>query len=171
MIFVNLKSWSPVSVFFKKEIPGTSLVVQWLRIHLPMQEEWVQSLVRELRYHMPCDQKKKKIKQKQYCNKFNEDFKNSPHQKKNFFKEFQSLVKYFWKAVKRTYFISATFPVYSCHPSLSPLHYRPFLESAIPRTTPTQGNYPQPKRMLFPLSQFSSPPSPIPSSLDKPNLF
>ena len=24
-------------------------------------------------------------KKKQYCNKFNKDFKNSPHQKKNFF--------------------------------------------------------------------------------------
>ena len=31
---------------------GTSLVVQWLRIHLPMQEMWVQSLVGELRSHM-----------------------------------------------------------------------------------------------------------------------
>ena len=45
--------------------------------------------------HALRSKKKKKIKQKQYCNKFNEDFKNSPHQKKNFFKEFQSLVKYF----------------------------------------------------------------------------
>ena len=31
---------------------GTSLVVQWLRIHLPVQVAWVQSLVRELRSHM-----------------------------------------------------------------------------------------------------------------------
>ena len=30
---------------------GTSLVVQWLRIHLPMHGTWVQSLVRKLRSH------------------------------------------------------------------------------------------------------------------------
>ena len=30
-----------------KKIPGTSLVVQWLRIHLPMQGTRVQALVRE----------------------------------------------------------------------------------------------------------------------------
>ena len=33
--------------------PGTSLVVQWLRIRLPMQGMRVRSLVRELRSHMP----------------------------------------------------------------------------------------------------------------------
>ena len=32
---------------------GTSLVVQWLRIHLAMHGTWVQSLVGELRSHMP----------------------------------------------------------------------------------------------------------------------
>ena len=32
---------------------GTSLVVQWLRIHLPMQGTWVRSLIGELRSHMP----------------------------------------------------------------------------------------------------------------------
>ena len=31
---------------------GASLVVKLLRIHLPMQEIWVQSLVGELRFHM-----------------------------------------------------------------------------------------------------------------------
>ena len=36
---------------FKTE--GTSLVVQWLRIHLAMQGTWVRPLVRELRCHMP----------------------------------------------------------------------------------------------------------------------
>ena len=30
-----------------KEILGTSLVAQWLRIHLPMQETWVRALVWE----------------------------------------------------------------------------------------------------------------------------
>ena len=31
---------------------GTSLVVQWLRICLPLQGAWFRSLVRELRSHM-----------------------------------------------------------------------------------------------------------------------
>ena len=34
-------------------ILGTSLVVQWLRIRFVMQETQVQSLVRELRPHVP----------------------------------------------------------------------------------------------------------------------
>ena len=34
---------------------GTSLVVQWLRILLSMQGTLVESLVRELRFHMPWD--------------------------------------------------------------------------------------------------------------------
>ena len=37
----------------KKLHPGTSLVVWWLRIHLCMQGTWVQSLVGELRPHLP----------------------------------------------------------------------------------------------------------------------
>ena len=31
---------------------------------------------------MPRGQNTRNIKQKQYCNQFNEDFKNGPHQKK-----------------------------------------------------------------------------------------
>ena len=38
-------------------IAGTSLVVQWLRLGLPMQGVGVQSLVRELRSHVPHGQK------------------------------------------------------------------------------------------------------------------
>ena len=37
---------------FKTFSAGTSLVIQWLRIHLPVQGMWVQPLVRELRSHM-----------------------------------------------------------------------------------------------------------------------
>ena len=36
----------------KSVITGTSLVAQWLRIHLPMQGMKVRSLVGELRCHM-----------------------------------------------------------------------------------------------------------------------
>ena len=67
----------------KERLLGTSLVVQWLRLNLPMQGVWVQSLVGELRSHTPHGQKTKNIKQKQYCNNFNKDFKNGPHAKKN----------------------------------------------------------------------------------------
>ena len=41
---------------FLKSISGTSLVVQWLRIRLPMQGMRVQSLVRELRSHHAAGQ-------------------------------------------------------------------------------------------------------------------
>ena len=62
----------------------TSLVVQWLRLPLPMQ---VWSLVGQLRSYLPLGQKnktlKKKKKQKQYWNKFNKDFKNGPQQEKS----------------------------------------------------------------------------------------
>ena len=43
---------------------GTSLAVQWLRLHLPMQGVRVQSLVRELRSHMLHGQKNKTKKKK-----------------------------------------------------------------------------------------------------------
>ena len=39
----------------------------------------VRSLVGEVRFHMPHGQKKQNLRQKQYCSKFNEDFKNGPH--------------------------------------------------------------------------------------------
>ena len=49
MVGPELKSpW----LLFKNVVGGTSLVVQWLRIHLPMQGKQVQSLVRELGSHM-----------------------------------------------------------------------------------------------------------------------
>ena len=44
-------------VDFKTPTLGTSLVVQWLRLCLPMQRVWVRSLVRELRSHVLDGQK------------------------------------------------------------------------------------------------------------------
>ena len=53
-----------------------------------MQGVQVQSLVRELRSHMPWSQKTKQTKkQKQYCNMFSKDFDNGPYQKKERKKE------------------------------------------------------------------------------------
>ena len=74
----------------KIRLSGTSLVVQRLRLPLPMQGAWVRSLVEELGSHMPHSKKKKKERkkhkqQKQYCNKFRKDFKKwstSKHLKK-----------------------------------------------------------------------------------------
>ena len=50
--------WTVETVTLKKEL-GTSLVVQWIRLHLPMQGVRVQSLVGELRSHVPRGQKTK----------------------------------------------------------------------------------------------------------------
>ena len=40
-----------------KRKEGTSLVLQWLRLRLPVKTMQVQSLVRELRSHLPYGQK------------------------------------------------------------------------------------------------------------------
>ena len=55
-------------------------MVQGLRLHLPMQGVWFQTFVGDLR--SPCLSAKRPghKQQKQYCNKFNKDFKNGPHQ-------------------------------------------------------------------------------------------
>ena len=61
---------------------GTSLVVQWLRLCLPMQGMRVRSLVGELGSHVPWGQKNQNIKkQKQCCNKLNKDFRDGPQKK------------------------------------------------------------------------------------------
>ena len=65
----------------KTPLHGTSLAVQHLGFCLPRQQVWVRCLLGELRFHMRSSQKNQNIKQKQYCNKFNKDFKNSPRQK------------------------------------------------------------------------------------------
>ena len=58
-------------------------MVQWLRLHLPMQGVQVQFLIRELRSYMPQGQKKQNKKQKQYCTKFSKGFEKSPHLNKS----------------------------------------------------------------------------------------
>ena len=62
------------------EVQGTSLVVQWLRLNLPIQGVWIWSLVgQEPKITHALWAKNQNIKQKPYCNKFNKDFKNGPH--------------------------------------------------------------------------------------------
>ena len=65
---------------------GTSLVVQQLRLRLPVQGAQVRSLVWELRSHMPPASWPKNIKHKRHCNKFNTDFKKWSTLKKKIFK-------------------------------------------------------------------------------------
>ena len=65
-----------------KELPGGP---RWLRLHLPMQVVWVWSVVGEISSHTLHGQKNQNTKQKKYCNKYNKDFKNGPHQKKKIF--------------------------------------------------------------------------------------
>ena len=66
-------------------IKGTSLVVRWLRFHLPLQRGL--ALIpgqRDKILHACCTAKKTKTQNKQCCNKFNKDLKkNGPHQKKS----------------------------------------------------------------------------------------
>ena len=57
----------------KKKRIGTSLAVQWLRFHL---------LTQGVKIPHTSWPKTQNIKQKQYCHKFNKDFKKGPHQKK-----------------------------------------------------------------------------------------
>ena len=68
--------------FLMKSLSGTSLMVQWLRHPLPTQGIWVLSLGQGAKITHALPPKNQSIKQKQYCNKFNEDFKNGPQQKR-----------------------------------------------------------------------------------------
>ena len=62
--------------------PGTSLVVQWLRISASSEVGAGSSLGWGAEILHAWWSKKQNINQKQYCSKFNENFKNGPYQKK-----------------------------------------------------------------------------------------
>ena len=71
----TIKHWKYMKNFLSiKEKFWDLLVVQWLILCLLMQGVWAWFPVGELRSHRPHGQKIK-IKQKQYGNKFNKDFK------------------------------------------------------------------------------------------------
>ena len=74
-MFSESEVWSLKESVKRQSHVGTSLVVQWLKLCLPMQGVRVGSLVEELGSHMPSAKKNQNIKQKQYCNKFNKDTK------------------------------------------------------------------------------------------------
>ena len=71
--------WHDVKIHIKILRAGISLGVQWLRFCLPMEGMQVQSMVRELRVTCQMAKIPEHKQQKQYCNKFNKDFKNGPH--------------------------------------------------------------------------------------------
>ena len=58
--------------------------IQWLRLHLLIQGVSIPSSAKIPHESWP---KFQNIKQKQYCNKLNKDFKNDPHDKKIFKKD------------------------------------------------------------------------------------
>ena len=54
----ELRFFSHITSWLKKECQGNSLAVQWLGLHDLTAMAWVQSLVRELRSHKLHSQKK-----------------------------------------------------------------------------------------------------------------
>ena len=68
-----------------KVITGTSPAVRWLGLRLLMQEMWVQSLVRELRSHMPHGQNTKTQNWSNIVTNSIKTLKNGPHFFKNTF--------------------------------------------------------------------------------------
>ena len=87
-----------------KRPPGvTSLEVQWLRFHLPMQGVQVWSLVRELWSHTPWGQKNKTWNRSNVVTKSTEDFKKMVHIKKNLKKKKKRVTGIHRKALCRTF--------------------------------------------------------------------
>ena len=78
-----------ISFFLIKRPLGISLVVQGWRFHLPVQGVQVQSLVRELRFHIPRGHKTKAQNRSNIVTNSIKT-KNDPHQKK-IFKKSRSL--------------------------------------------------------------------------------
>ena len=71
-ICLILPSFPLLAFLFKQK-----LLLWQLRAHASNARVQVQSLVGKIRYSQPKNQN---INQNQYCNKFNTDFKNGPHQ-------------------------------------------------------------------------------------------
>ena len=82
---LHVKGWLIETKAFAQELQGTSLAVQWLRLHLPLQGNAGLIPGEGIKIPHASQPENQNIKQKQYCNKFNKDFKNGPHhlKKKN----------------------------------------------------------------------------------------
>ena len=78
---VPTRPWLPRTSGSKTGFQGTSLVVQWLRLHLPMQGVQVWFLSGSYIPHAWRVKKPKHKKTEAYCSKFNKNFKNGLYQK------------------------------------------------------------------------------------------
>ena len=82
---LKTRSWSLLSLYLSMCVKeeGTSLAVQRLRLHLPVQAGGASSIPGQgVKIPHALGPKHQNIKQKRYCNTFNKDFQNGPHQKK-----------------------------------------------------------------------------------------
>ena len=79
---LRVKGWWIETKAFAQELQRTSLAVQWLRLHLPMQGDAGSIPGEGTKILHASRPKSQNIKQKQYCNKFNKGFKNGPHKKR-----------------------------------------------------------------------------------------
>ena len=80
---VEVERCAQIRGILKRLVRGTSLAFQWLRLRLPVQRGVGSIPGRGAKIPHGWWPKNQNIKQKQYCNKFNKDFKNGPHQKKS----------------------------------------------------------------------------------------
>ena len=86
---------------FTRDFPGGPVVkILPSRMH----GVWVRYLLKELRVHMPHG-KNQNMQQKQYCGKFNKDFKNGTYKKKsskiqNVFTNTQDRTNENWRHIK-----------------------------------------------------------------------
>ena len=81
--FINIQAFYFLLIFIKIQLIGTSLVVKWLRLRLPMQRVWVWSLAGHLRSHMPCGPKMKTLNRSNIVKSSIKTLKNGPHFLKN----------------------------------------------------------------------------------------
>ena len=64
-----------IKIYLRRDFPGG----RWLYLHFPVQGAKVCFPIREVKSHMAWRPERQNLKQKQYYNKFNKDFKNGPH--------------------------------------------------------------------------------------------
>ena len=76
---LHVNGWLIETKAFAQELQGTSLAVQCLRLHLPMQGNAGSIPGEGTKIPHASQPQNQNIKQKQYCNTFNKDFKNGPH--------------------------------------------------------------------------------------------
>ena len=77
--YISVKDGGDVDKVLKDNEVGTFLVAQWLRLYLPMQGDAGSIPGCGAKIPHALQPQNRNIKQKQYHNKFNTDFKNGPN--------------------------------------------------------------------------------------------